>query len=343
MRRLPVKPVTLGVREKLEHIKTVVENLRELAGEVRSLAEELVSRHSQVYRWNPLDSILLNMSGDYGWRDLAPEGKRLQSRALACYRHFYGLVAALLRDQPEDDLAKLKELNETILRVIQQNESTWKRSKEEELEDSLAALESLIGLLDHLYDPSDTTMVVVPDTNALLFNPKFEDWRFEYSAAITIALCPAVLEELDSLKINHRNELVREKSERIIRQLKEYRRRGSLLEGVAIKKGAVFIRSFAREPDVANALPWLDSSNQDDRILASLIEVMRAHPRSRVVLVTRDINLQNKADFARVPFLEPPPLEGESSERQITEGEAAPNQSVRADGNRKRRGSAAHR
>jgi hypothetical protein len=296
-----------GDQKEGQELKTVTENLRDAAAEVRNLAEELVTEYSTIYRWNLPDSILLDMSGDYGWRELSPDGKRLQSRLLRCYRHFYALTAALLRDQPEDDLKNLERLNETVLRIIEQNQSTWKENKEEELEESLIALEGLTSLLDHLYDPLSSTLVAVPDTNALLFNPRLENWEFDEPGVITLVLCPAVLEELDSLKINHKNESVREKSEHLIRQLKEYRRRGPLLDGVTLKNGSVFIRSFAREPDVSNALPWLDSSNHDDRLLASLIEVMRAHPRSRVVLVTRDINLQNKADFARVPFLEPPP------------------------------------
>jgi hypothetical protein len=37
-----------------------------------------------------------------------------------------------------------------------------------------------------------------------------------------------------------------------------------------------------------------------------VIEVMRMKPRSAVLLVTRDINLQNKAEFANIPFVEPP-------------------------------------
>jgi hypothetical protein len=41
-------------------------------------------------------------------------------------------------------------------------------------------------------------------------------------------------------------------------------------------------------------------------LLAGVIEVMRIRPRSPVLLVTRDINLQNKAEFADVPFIEPP-------------------------------------
>jgi predicted ribonuclease YlaK len=54
------------------------------------------------------------------------------------------------------------------------------------------------------------------------------------------------------------------------------------------------------------SLPWLDPSSKDDRFIASIIEVMRGRSRSPVVAVTRDINVQNKASFARLPIVEPP-------------------------------------
>ncbi|MDM8006166.1 MAG: PIN domain-containing protein [Phycisphaerae bacterium] len=69
-------------------------------------------------------------------------------------------------------------------------------------------------------------------------------------------------------------------------------------------------RSVPAEPKVSETLPWLDPSNNDDRFLASVIEVIRENVRSVVVIVTGDINLQNKARFARIPFCEPP---GETS------------------------------
>lgn len=48
-------------------------------------------------------------------------------------------------------------------------------------------------------------------------------------------LSPTVLAELDGHKINHRNEHVRERAERLVRQIKEYRRRGSLISGVTLR------------------------------------------------------------------------------------------------------------
>ena len=53
-------------------------------------------------------------------------------------------------------------------------------------------------------------------------------------------------------------------------------------------------------------LEWLDPTSGDDRIIAGVIDAMRRFPRSTVVLVTADVNLQNKAAFASLPFVEPP-------------------------------------
>ncbi|MDQ3997680.1 MAG: PIN domain-containing protein [Gemmatimonadota bacterium] len=66
------------------------------------------------------------------------------------------------------------------------------------------------------------------------------------------------------------------------------------------------MKTIALEPRVEETLAWLDPYNDDDRILAALVEVKRQHPRTPVVLVTRDINLQNKAEYAGLPFIEPP-------------------------------------
>lgn len=122
----------------------------------------------------------------------------------------------------------------------------------------------------------------------------------------SIILLPTVLSELDSLKVNHRNENVRNKAETIIRKIKEYRRRGRLTESVTVGRDKIYIQVMAVEPDMNETLPWLDSDNNDDRILAGIIEVMRTRPRSLVTAVSRDINFQNKAEFAAVPYIEPP-------------------------------------
>jgi hypothetical protein len=59
---------------------------------------------------------------------------------------------------------------------------------------------------------------------------------------------------------------------------------------------------------MSHSLPWLDPASLGDRLLASVIEVMRLDPHASVIVVTRDINLQNKLEFARVPFVNPEAL-----------------------------------
>ncbi|MHB8276467.1 MAG: PIN domain-containing protein [Candidatus Humimicrobiaceae bacterium] len=165
---------------------------------------------------------------------------------------------------------------------------------------------SQIKLLGNIYDQSSGRAIYVPDTNALLANPRIEQWRFAGVSEFEIILTPTVLSELDKLKINHRVEVVREKAEGLIRQIKGYRARGKLNDGVPLTSGISTLKSIAVEPNFNQTLSWLDPSNDDDRILASFIEVMKIYPNSPVIIITNDINMQNKAEFAGIPFIEPP-------------------------------------
>src|SRR5262249_54595194 len=79
-----------------------------------------------------------------------------------------------------------------------------------------------------------------------------------------------------------------------------------VLSGVVIRKDKITLRTLAVEPNFGSSLSWLDRDNDDDRILAGFIEVMRQHPRCPVFLVTGDINLTNKADYAGLPCVPPP-------------------------------------
>jgi predicted ribonuclease YlaK len=92
----------------------------------------------------------------------------------------------------------------------------------------------------------------------------------------------------------------------VIRQVKEYQRRGPLLRGVVLRKDRSIVSSIAVEPDFRRTLPWLDPSVADDRFLASTLEIVKRRPQAAVVAVTGDVNLQNKFTMAGLPFVEPP-------------------------------------
>lgn len=284
---------------------SVTDNMREWASRLKEFLGDLQG-HSSVHRWNYPGGGVIFLGGDYGWDKLGDEGRQAQSRLLEEYRRFSALLATFLAGQPNDALAAMRKADGAILAAIQQEGTLWDPEVEAPFRRADEAIDQLVGLMGHLYDGSAGRPTYAPDTNALLFNPSLEDWRFEEAPRFVILLLPTVLAELDALKVSHRVEGVRQKAERLIGQLKEYRRRGRLTEGVTLVKGVSDVVAVAAEPVLAGSLPWLDAANQDDRLLASVIEAMRMRPHSPLVLVTRDINLQNKAEFARVPFCEPP-------------------------------------
>ena len=294
-------------------MNTVLDNLTEEAERIRRLLEELFTHSSirRVHNFGKRRDIVAVLVAQHSWQPLSDNGRQIQSKALEEYRRFYSVLQTLLREQPEDALKKLKDSNQEVLEVIQQGGATYTPEARLDFEKAYTSLAQQVELVNRLYGAPDDTVVFVPDTNALLYNPDLEDWRFDDAPQFTIVLTPPVLSELDLLKVNHRVESVRDKSEKIIRMVKEYRRRGKssgrrLSEGVPLVKGVSNIMAIATEPDMDKSLPWLDAQNNDDRLLAGVIEVMRHHPRSPVLVVSRDINLQNKAEFANITCVEPP-------------------------------------
>jgi len=286
-------------------MKTVIEILTEQSKNISTQVKELFLTYSEIYLWNEPESSIVFTSGNHMWRELSDEGRQTQSKLLEDYKKHINLIRILLNQQPKDIIKKLEELDELIIRNIEQTGLTWIKTTREALDEVLNALNTISSFLNHLYS-SGSGIIIVPDTNALLINPNIESWEYDDIKEFTIFLTPTVLSELDSHKINHRNPDIREKSIKLINQLKEYRRRGKLTDGVNIVKGKISLKSITTEPNFEFTLPWLDSQNPDDRLLASFIEIMRMNPKSIVLLATADINLQNKTEFVGLPFIEPP-------------------------------------
>ncbi len=288
-------------------MKTVIDNIREMAEGISELLSALLLGHSSLYLWNNSNGpvVVISPYGDYAYRELSEAGRQLQARTLEEYRRLISLFKALLREQPKDVLKELSDTENVLIRTIEQQD-TWCRTTQEAFEKAKEALDTQFSFLKNLYDSSAGEMIFVPDTNALLYSSALEKWEFDGVTSFVVILGPTILSELDALKINHRNEIIRRKAETIINQVKEFRRRGRLADGVTLVRGRSTLSTIATEPNMQDSLPWLDSTNNDDRFLATIIEVMRLHPRSSVLAVSRDINFQNKAEFARVPFIEPP-------------------------------------
>lgn len=284
---------------------TTTELLRARADGIVSDIDVLLD-HSAIQHFNPDLGGAFYFGATGEWRDLDTEGRRLQSKILGDYGRYHALVTVLLRGQPADSAHDLDEADETVRAAVDQSHNTWAKTIEEARRDVHKAIESMMVLVERLHDAGGGEVAYVPDTNGLLQHVDLDRWTFSDSPTFELVLTPTVLVELDELKVNHRNQDIRDKAEGLIRRIKGYRGRGSLTDGVTLRAGASTIRAIGEEPRMGDSLPWLDPDNRDDRFIASVIEVMRSRPRSPVVIVARDINLQNKAELASLPFVEPP-------------------------------------
>ena len=101
-----------------------------------------------------------------------------------------------------------------------------------------------------------------------------------------------VLEEIDNHK--KRQDSVGTNAREVIRQLDSLREKGSLYNGVtpAKGKGLIYVKLCVKE-----GLPGdLDTSIPDNEIIAVALNQQNEHPKRKVVVVTRDINMRVKCD-----------------------------------------------
>jgi len=167
-------------------------------------------------------------------------------------------------------------------------------------------IKTFVQLLHMLETSKQHTIIVVPDTNALAICPEFSRYaEIAGQASFALVIMPTVLSELDQLKITARDEEFRSRVKSVITRIKGLRNQGSLIDGVTVNRETT-VRMEAREPDFRSTLSWLETSNNDDRLIASVLELQRREPSALLILCTSDINLQNKAEMANIPFAEPP-------------------------------------
>lgn len=280
------------------------------AEHIRGLLHTLLTAHGAPYDWTRGDdggNVTIISGTPYAWPPLPVDGERLQSQLVQEYRDFNDLLRVLLAGQSEAALKAFEKDAAALHRLIERKQHPYATATRA-LERGDAALTRHVDILAGIHSEADARTLIVPDTNALYWNPALETWTVPYANSFTIILTPTVVSELDAHKVDERSSVRRAKAERLVNQIREYRRRGRLVDGVPLVKGVSTIKAIAAEPKMAESLTWLDPSNADDRFLASALEVMRAHTRCRVVVATRDTNLQNKLELARLPFFDPADL-----------------------------------
>lgn len=287
-------------------MKTVTKNIVEHLTSLEDRLINFLSDHSGIKRTFLPGDAIISVSGDYSFLKLSNDAVSIQDKLYKDFNKVFDIIKVLISDSPKIHIKTFDENQKTIERFILQSEMTWSKSISEAIDKSRIATKEIIKLITNLFPYSTEKTLLVVDTNSLYQLPDIECWSFSEFIKFEMIITPSVLKDLDKHKIEHRNENVRKKAIKIINKLKEYRRRGKLLDGVTVIKGKIDIRTIAIEPNFKRTLSWLDSLNEDDRLIAEFLEIMKSHGGSSVFMVTRDINLQNKCEAANLSFIEPP-------------------------------------
>jgi len=284
----------------------MIDILRSRAGKICQDAVHLLSDFSGIHErdYSVAGITFISANGKFSWNELPSDGKRLQVRLLPEIDRFSELLQVLGKNLPGAAQRKIEQNLNAMRRAVEQNTNTFWRTPNEACVGFEKYASQVDSILTEYFGSSPSRVIAIPDTNALLTHPDIESWKFEDIRYFTVILAPTILSELDGMKIHHRNPDVREKASTLIRKFKEYRRRGSLLEGVTVVKDRISLRAIAQEPEMSQTLSWFDPSNADDRFLATGLEIIRNNLSAQTYIVTFDINMQNKAELAGIPILE---------------------------------------
>ncbi len=279
-----------------------------LRGDAVSLEDQLAAMRGRVGLVREgmyFGDLVVIAAPDYKWSALSPTQRTEQLELRRRFLAFVELLGLVLAYSPSDTLEILGSAKESVLRWIDGNSSQWELTGSSEKNEVLlrAEFRPFDRLLEAL-EVHERVVIVVPDTNALAENPNPRSYASIAGAErFTFGLVPSVLQELDHQKDHARVDSYREKVRRAVRMIKGWRAQGRLTEGVLVDR-TITVKAFAKEPDFNRTLSWLDRDVQDDRTIASAFELQRQFPGAQVVLATRDVNLQNKAEIARLDWAE---------------------------------------
>lgn len=304
---------------KTSELQSAVEQLQALA----RLVEQSVNELLQYSELRPAP-----VAGNYcEWHATNPAAGTARVRALGLLHTFEDDLHLILswHDPGNDQVHSFRAHD--VYEIVDRRGHTQLAS----IEDARRAVSEYVsGCLRSLADVPDRLegeCLVIPDTNVLIDYPTLEEYHLGLPKA-TVVFTPIVIRELEDHK--RRRPKPRDTHDRTrwtharaaIRRIKECGDAGEILVGVPIS-GKVSVMAVATEPRQETmpayassqlAIPepyppapkreglpgWLDLNVPDDRFIASALEARREYPKARIVVVSADFNVLNKARAARL-------------------------------------------
>ena len=289
-----------------------------IATRLRVRVSRTVEQLVQLINTAPIEPVehdsgaLVRVAPPHSFGEISPELRALQMSVKRQYDSCAEIIRVFLNRAPKDLANQWKE-EDRDLRVWLELDSNWalqphRTSNEKQLR---AAAQAIADIIDVFAALGPGGVLVIPDTNSLIDQPDPTTYRpVAGRQEFTFLLLPTVLGELDDLKIGHKNPEVRDGAKRAISRIKGWRNQarqkgGTLVDGATVD-GTITVKAHNIEPDMESSLSWLDESVPDDRIVAAVLAVEAENPSATALLITGDINLQNKADAALIETVETP-------------------------------------
>jgi rRNA maturation endonuclease Nob1 len=286
-------------------MKTFVDQLRiELDNIKQTMFELLDKSRINIRRDDPYSSVVF-IAPKYYFDEPTDIEQTIQIKLKKAYGQWIETFRLFIENSPEASKRKIDQIDKFVTNWIEKK-SDW--GIPNTIAEAKIKFDSEIKFfydtLNIYSNAGDKKIIIVPDTNAIIQKPDPKSYKKLTSKEnLTIIFLPTVLSELDELKIKSSNPDFQKKVKSVITRLKGYRQQGNIIEGVKVEK-TITLKMVASEPNFNRTLSWLDSENNDDRIIASALELQRDNPSSSVCLVTSDINLQNKIEMARLSYID---------------------------------------
>lgn len=281
-----------NIAEGQNSMKTFVEHLTTQLDSIKQTMFELLDNSRIKFRREDRYSSVVIIAPIHYWDSPTEIEQGLQIRIKKSYRIWIETFKLFTENLPEVSKRKIDQTDKFVMNWIEKK-SDW--GIPNTIGEAKTKFENEIKFfydtLNLYANNGDKEIIVIPDTNALIQEPDPKTYKtLTASDKLTIIFLPTVLSELDELKIKASNPDFQKKVKSVITRLKGYRQQGNLIEGVIVEK-SVKLKMVAAEPNFDRTLSWLDSENNDDRIIASALEIQCDNPSSVVCLVTSDINL----------------------------------------------------
>jgi hypothetical protein len=311
-------------------VLSLADSLRQSADQIKELLTDLALQPGDEL-WDSNAAARANgliLTGPpFAWPPLALNGKRIQSRLRKEYGKYYQLLHEVLRHESNEVTDSSHYSTSQIVTQVIERRNVSEPTKQRALSVALRAIDEQLARLNDVYSEHER-LTLVPDTNALYWNTDLETWRAPTRERFLIILTPTVIEELDRHKDDHSKKARRQKAAKLVRKIAEYRRRGSLVDGVTLVRGVSDIFAFPFTADPRAMFAWLPATGADDYVLAEAASVMRANPRAPTAIVTRDVNLQTRIEFARLSFWTPDVVAQPEPSAPADDGAAVPLKSI---------------